>query len=417
MPSTSFASEAPPIMSTSNTLSLQRFSELADEPQELFNRVAQQLAANQQWHRLFDLRLMQRRYQLGLPLERSGTLEDADESVRDELEEGYLAACREVGRLLLDKNQLREAWMYLRPAGEKQMVREYLSSVVANEENCDELIEISLHEGVDPERGYAWLVAHHGTCNSITTLDGLAGQLDEEAQRACAAVLLRHVYAELQGNLRGHLHRLEGSAPPGQETKGQDTKGMAIGELIEQFPALTEGGSYHLDASHLASTVRFSRLLTEPSLVQKALEICAYGKRLIEDLQYPGEAPFEDLYPTHERFLKATLGEAVDEAVDFFTSRAQEEHAAEPTFGVPTNTAVETLLVLLTRNNRYAEAMDIYAELVPPDRGLSSLAPTLLELASASGNWDRYEELCQQRDDLVGYAAGRALQQRRAETK
>lgn len=389
-------------MSTSNALSLQRLSELADEPQELFNRVAQQLAANEQWHRLFDLRLMQQRHQLGLPLERSGTLEDADESVRDELEQGYLAACREVGQLLLDKHQLREAWMYLRPAGEKQMVREYLSGVVADAENCDALIEISLHEAVDPERGYAWLIAHHGTCNSITTLDSLAGQLDEESQKACATILLRHVYAELQGNLRGHLHRLEGTAP----------ESISIRELIEQFPALTEGGSYHLDASHLASTVRFSRLLTEPKQIRMALEICEYGKRLIEDLQYPGEAPFENLYPTHEMFLKATLGEDVDEAVEFFTKRAKEEHAAEPTLGVPANTAVETLLVLLARNNRHTAAMEIYAELVPPDRGLSSLAPTLLELASASGNWDRYEAICTERDDLVGYAAGRAIQSR-----
>ncbi|MEQ8211884.1 MAG: hypothetical protein RH917_18950 [Lacipirellulaceae bacterium] len=390
-------------MSSSQALSLETFTELADSPETLFDKVAQQLAATEQWHRLFDLRLMQRRHQLGLPLERSGTLEDADEAVRDDLEAGYVAACREVGQLLLEKDQLREAWMYLRPAGEKQLVREYLSSVVANEENCDALIEISLHEGVDPERGYAWLIAHHGTCNSITTLDSLAGQLDEESQQACAAILLRHVYAELQGNLRGHLHRLEGTAP----------EGMAIGELIEQFPALTEGGSYHLDASHLASTVRFSRLLTEPALVQKALEICDYGKRLIEDLQYPGEAPFENLYPTHELFLKATLGEAVDEAVEFFTKRAREEHAAEPTLGVPTNTAVETLLVLLARNDRHSDAMEIYAELVPPERGLSSLAPTLLELASVSGNWQRYEELCHERDDLVGYTAGRAMQTRK----
>ena len=196
------------------------------------------------------------------------------------------------------------------------------------------------------------------------------------------------------------MHRLEGTAP----------ESISIGELIEQFPALTEGGSYHLDASHLASTVRFSRLLTEPKQVRMALEICEYGKRLIEDLQYPGEAPFENLYPTHELFLKATLGENVDAAVEFFTQRAREEHAAEPTLGVPANTAVETLLVLLARNKRYDEAMDIYSQLVPPDRGLSSLAPTLLELASANGNWDRYEELCQERDDLVGYTAGRATQ-------
>ncbi|WP_145063465.1 hypothetical protein [Adhaeretor mobilis] len=388
-------------MTTSQTTALESLAELADKPQELFDRVAQDLAAAEQWHQLFDLRLMQRRHELGLPLERNSTLEDVDESLRDDLEQGYLAACREVGQLLLDKHQLREAWMYLRPASEKEMVRKYLESVVPNEDNCDALIEVSLHEGVDPERGYAWLIANHGTCNSITTLDSLAGQLPEQQQESCAAVLLRHVYAELQGNMRGHLHRLEGEAP----------EGISIGELMQQFPALTEGGSYHMDASHLASTVRFARLLTDPQLVKKAIEICEYGKHLIEDMQYPGEAPFEELYPTHELFLRATLGERVDEAIEFFTRRAREEQAAEPALGVPTNTAVETLLVLLNRNERYAEAMELYAELVPTDRALSPLSPTLLELATQSGDWQRYEALCSERNDIVGYAAGRALQQ------
>jgi hypothetical protein len=37
---------------------------------------------------------------------------------------------------------------------------------------------------------------------------------------------------------------------------------------------------------------------------------------------------------------------------------------------------------------------------------LSPHAPTLLELAAASGDWDRYEALCREREDLIGYAAG-----------
>ena len=47
-----------------------------------------------------------------------------------------------------------------------------------------------------------------------------------------------------------------------------------------------------------------------------------------------------------------------------------------------------------------------YSELVKKERELSPHAPTLLELARASGDWERYEAICRERDDLLGFAAG-----------
>lgn len=380
--------------------------ELRDEPRELFDRAAQQLAARGEWHRLFDLRLIETRHRLGLPLELRGGIAEAPADVRDELEAGYLAACREVGQLLLDKGRFRESWMYLRPTGEKELIREHLARVVPDDDNAEELIELSLYEGIDPERGFAWQLGRQGTCNSITTLDGLHAQLEPEGAKACAAVLLRHVYGELRGNLRGHLHRLTG------ETPGE----LSVVELIDQHPQLMAGGSYHLDASHLGSTVRFARLLTQEELLRKAIELCRYGEQLPKDLQYPGEAPFEDVFPTHKRLFLATLGEEVDEAVEYFTSEARREAKSlegdgATAFGAST-AAIETLLILLTRVGRYEEAMDAYAEYAPADRQLSAPAPTLLDMAHASGAWDRYLEICQSRDDLLGYATGQAAQEK-----
>lgn len=377
---------------------------VAEDADQLFDRAAQELASSGQWHRLFDLRLMQRRRELALPLEYRGSIDDVDEPLRQRLEAGYVAACREVGQLLLEANRLREAWMYLRPAGDKEAVRKYLERVVPDDENADELIEISLYEAVDPERGFAWLLGRNGTCNSITSLEGLHGQLEPEMARACAAVLLRHVYAELQGNLRGHLHRLEGDAP----------SGLSVAELVHAHPALQADGSYHLDVSHLSSTVRFARLLTDPKMVRLAVELCDYGSRLPDDLQYPGEPPFEDAYQAHRLFFTATLGENVDAAVDYFLEAARKEAtsddaadaAAAAAMGGGGNTAVETLLILLERSGRHEQALEAYAELVKPGQELSRQAPTLLALARQCGAWERYLEICQTRDDLVGYAAG-----------
>ncbi len=364
---------------------------LADDPERLLEQVARSLVGQGELHRLFDLRLMQQRRRLGLALDRRTAIDDVEEPLRSQLEAAYVAACREVGELLLDAGRLREAWVYLRPAGDKLSVRTRLARLTPDEQRLDELIELALFEGVDPERGYAWLLGRQGTCNAITTLGGMEAQLGVADLRACAAVLVRHVYGELRGNLRGHLERIKPGTP----------SDLSVAELIERYPELTAGGNYHLDASHLASTMRYARLATEPALVNLALEMADYGLGLPEDLQYPGEPPFEEVYRAHRLLLLATLGREVDAALEYFGQRAR----AEPGDSEGT-TAVETYLILLVRTGRAAEALQAYAELVPRQRELSPHAPTLLELAAESGAWDRYEEICRERGDMLGFAAG-----------
>lgn len=368
---------------------------LADDPDRLLEAVARSLVAQGELHRLFDLRLMQERRRLGLSLDRRTAIDDVEEPLRSQLESAYVAACREVGELLLESGRLREAWMYLRPAGDKLPVRKHLARVTPDDQRVEELIELALFEGVDPERGYAWLLGRQGTCNAITTLNGMEPQMSVPDLRACAAVLVRHVYGELRGNLRGHLERMKPGTP----------SDLSVAQLIQRFPELTAGGNYHLDASHLSSTMRYARLSTDPALVSMALEMAEYGLGLPEDLQYPGEAPFEEVYPAHRKLLLATLGREVDEALAYFGQRAREEQG-EPGDAPQSTTAVETYLILLARAGRTGEALDVYAELVPRERELSPHAPTMLELAAASGAWERYQAICRERGDLLGLAAG-----------
>jgi hypothetical protein len=377
-------------------------SALANDPAQLFARAAQALVEAGDLHRLFELRLLEERRRLGLALDRRTPIDEVEEPLRSRLEAAYLTACREVGELLLEAGRLREAWMYLRPAGDKLALRRRLARVTAEGDQADGLIELALFEGVDPERGYAWLLGRQGTCSGITTLDGLESQLSAAEVRACAAVLVRHVYNELAGNLRGHLHRLTGAAPPQ----------AGVQEITTEFPQLQAGGDYHIDPSHLASSMRYARLLTDPGLVAKALEMAEYGARLPEDMQYPGEPPFVELYPAHRQFLAAALGRDVEAAIDYFGSRASEAVAND----AETTGAVEAYLVVLARAGRAGEALAALRELTRPERELSRYAPTPLELAEASGEWALYATICQERDDVLGYAAG-LLAQHAAENR
>ena len=363
----------------------------ADDAQALFLQAGQNLVRSGQYHQLFDLRLMQRRHELGLPLENITALDDLEETLREGLEKGYLDACREVGQLLLEQGRAREAWTYLRPAGEKMALREWLARAVADQEHADELIELALYEAIDAERGFAWLLAQRGTCNAITELEGLSGSLPIEDQKACSAVLVRHMHDELLNNLRGHLKRLELESPASS----------SIVELLTEHPALLADGAYHIDTSHLSTTVRFARLLTDPALLRQAIELAEYGRKLAPDLQYPDRPPFEEIYPAHLLLFQATLGDDVESAVTYFCEQAQTQEIEQHGTG-----AIETYLILLVRVSRPEVALEEFARLVPVDGAVSPHAPTLLQLARASGNWDRYLTICQERDDVVGFASG-----------
>lgn len=369
----------------------QLIAKASHDTTQMFEHAAQQLVSTGKLHQLFDLRLLEHRYKLGLSIEHQTPLDDVPAPAREQLEQAYMDACREVGQLLLNSGQAREAWTYLRPAGEKPIMREWLEQAVPDEERADELIELALYEAIDAERGFAWLLAQRGTCNAITEFDALAGRLSVADQRACAAVLVRHMHGELLENLRGHLQRLEREVP---ETE-------SIAEILSTHPDLLDEGAYHVDTSHLSTTVRFSRAIEDDSLLPLAIDLATYGSRLAKDLQYPDQPPFEDLYRTHLLLFRATTGEAADPAIEYF--REQADSVSTEYYG---SSAIEAYLILLDRIGQHEQALEEYARLVPAESSLSAHAPSLLQLAERSGCWDRYFEICEQREDTVGYAAG-----------
>jgi hypothetical protein len=278
----------------------------------------------------------------------------------------------------------------LRPVGDRALVADALGKMVPNEENLQDMIEIALHEGVAPALGFELVLKNYGTCNAITTFEGALTSRSPSDQQAGAALLLRQLHADVLNNVRSDIARQEGSEPTANR----------LADLVADRDWLFADNNYHIDTTHLAATIRFARLLDEPALVELAWDLTEYGRRLSTQFQFAGDEPFVDVYKSHGLFFAAQLGRQTDEAVEYFADRAsavdvQEQGAA----------AAEVYVALLARLGRYDEAMTAAAERIPAGARTSGFAPTLFELARRGDGYDRLLAICQQRGDLVGYAA------------
>lgn len=356
-----------------------------------FEQLIHQLKQDHRYHELFDARLMQSRWRLGLPVIQTTSLEELPEPTRTKVEDGYLEACREVGRLLLEEGRVREAWMYLRPVGDKQPVIEALEKIEPREENLEELIEVALHQAVCPRLGFQLVLKNYGTCNAITMFDSQMYERPKAERQEVAALLIRHLHGELKDNLVAEITRQEGT-PPREPT---------IEALVADRDWLFADGSYHVDTSHLSATVRFARGVEDKEVLRLAADLAEYGRRLAAQYQYAGDEPFSDAFAEQGLFFRAQLGQRVDEALELFGRKAREldpqEHGTAP---------AEVYVALLARLGRQDEAIDALNELIPSGSRLTGFAPGLGELANASGDYQHMARVCRQRGDLLGFAAG-----------
>jgi hypothetical protein len=352
--------------------------------------LATRLRSEGRSHELFDVRLMQARRRAGLPVVNAQSLDELSEPLRVQMEDAYLAACREVGQVLLDQQRIREAWMYLRPVGDRAQMAEALARVPA-EDHYEEIIEIALHEGVDLELGFQLVLKHYGTCNAITLFESEISGRPRAQRQPIAALLVRHLYEELLANVRADIERQQGGKAPAG----------TLAELVANREWLFAEDNYHVDTTHLNAVVRFAHLLTDPEVVRLALGLTEYGRRLSPSYQFPGEEPFGDMYPASALWFSALLGERTDEALEFFRAKALEYPVAEAG-----SAPAEVLISLLARTGRTAEAMDAYAELLPPGTRTSGFAPSLVELAAQGGLYERLSDISRQRGDLIGFVAG-----------
>jgi hypothetical protein len=353
-------------------------------------RLAEHFRDERRYHELFDTRLMQARHRLGLPIVLTTPLDELPEPERSQLEDTYLEACREVGRLLLDEGKVREAWVYLRPTGEANTVAEAIQRIEPTDENLSDLIGVALHEGVAPAYGYSLILSHYGTCNAITTFDAELGRFRRQDQQAAAVLLLRQMHADLTENVRAHIKQQEGAEP---------ADGATLDKLVADREWLFEGGNYHLDTTHLNSAVRIARILEDQESLRLAWELTEYGRRLDRQYQFAGEEPFAEVYPSYGLFYAAQLGRQVDEAIAYFREKA-ESLSLDQEGSMP----AETHVALLARIGRLNEALEASARLLPQGTRTMGFAPSLLELSKIARDYAILRDSSRERGELLAFA-------------
>lgn len=346
-----------------------------------------ELRVENRYHELFEVLKMSSRHALGLPLLHQGE-QALPEIQRRALEDGLLEACRDVGFALLRAGQIQDSWVYLRHLDDHENVLNEVRRIDVTEDNLDQVLGLLLHEGLDTESGYALVLEHHGTCNAITTMQqAMYGRSKQERQSA-GRLLVAHVHQELLENVKSHIQREEHQLP----TESR------LGDVIANRAFLFADGAYHIDTSHLSSTVQIAGELVDAPSLELALDMSRYGQRLDAGLQYPGDPPFEDLYPTYARFFSAQLGQEAEAAVAYFRKRAEASDAhQEGTF------AIEAYIDLLSRIGEPAAAIEATVDFIPAGIQTSGRAPSLYDLSEQLGDFCRYRELCSERNDMLGY--------------
>lgn len=370
----------------------------SDSQSEMLQSVVQYYRDQNLPMELFEARKMVIRDQLGLPLLSGEGDSDPPEDVERQLERGLLDACREVGEMLIQSGRVFEGWTYLRPIGDNELVKKLIADVEINEENYEEMQRVLLHEGVDIGRGFQSILDNQGTCNSITLFDQAVSQRSKTDRRAAGQCLLEHFYDELTALVRADIASRD-SAPGDDET---------LHEMISSRPWVLKDGGYHLDTTHLSSTVRIASTLTDPQLLRKAWELTQYGRQLHHQFQYPGDEPFVDFYPAYAAYYSVLLGENVDAGLKLFERRAKNVDVQEHGTG-----AIETYVDLLDRVGRYAEAIEFAIANVPDDVTAQTITPLLMEIAGhadqADGvaHYERIMDFCADKNDALGFAVAK----------
>jgi len=339
---------------------------------------------------VFEARLMKSRHALGLPLIQNERLEDLPEAKRVVHERDFMAAAREVGGLFLADGDIPRAWPYFRAIGDSAPVAAAIEKLQP-QENQDPVIEIALHERVHPRKGFELILGNYGICRAITFLEQYP---DRKTREDCIRLLVRTLHHDVVENIKRTIAKAEGAAP---ETRN-------VPELVAGRDWLFGEYDYYVDTSHLVSVLRFSLDLTDCETLGLAVELAEYGKHLSTMFQFRGDPPFEDGYDGHALYLRALIGENVDDAIAHFKTKIATSNPDD----VGTAPA-QTLVTLLSRLERYPEAIAVSLEHLRETDPNQLICPSVFQLCQMSGDYDRLRSLARERGDLLHFAAA-ALQ-------
>lgn len=338
------------------------------------------LLEQKKYQLVFEARLMGKRHALGLPLVFAGTIADLPLEHQDAYEAALKDAAREAGNSYLADGDIVRAWTYFRAIGEAAPVAAAIERVHAGEE-VEQVLSIALLEGVNPRKGFELLLEHRGICRGI---DFVTTCGDRETRVMFLQLLVRAFYRELVAQLKEAIANGKGEAP---ETS-------RVADLIAGRDWLFEGGSFYIENSHLRSILQASPELDDSETMRLVLELADYGRRLGSIHQWQGEPPFDDPFVDHAEYLRALLGENVDQALAHFRKKVAGS--------VPGS--AEVLVGLLVRLHRYDEAIQISLEHLGGEAG--TRCPSAVQLCQMAGDYRRLRDVARKEGDLLGFSAG-----------
>ncbi|HEV8059808.1 MAG TPA: hypothetical protein VGP68_08035 [Gemmataceae bacterium] len=345
---------------------------------------------------LFYALLVKKRLELGVspvPTEAALAL---PESVHAQYEEGIRLAARRIGELFLQDRNLAQAWPYFRMIGESAPVISALDNYqLGAEEDAQPLVDLAFHQGLNPRKGFDWILDRFGICSAITLASG-QDFADTAIRSYCIQKLVRALYDQLSERIAEDVAAREGQRPVG----------CSLGELMADRDWLFETDFAHVDVSHLQSVVQMSLALPACDELHKARDLSNYGQRLAAHLRYAGEPPFENFHEAHRYYLDALLGERVDEAIAYFRDKL-EAYEPDQIGSLP----AEVLINLLVRVGRPGEAAQIARRYLRPSEGMRGASPSLAELCRQAGNYDAMIEASREQNDPVHFLAGMLAQQ------
>ncbi len=356
-----------------------------------FETLVTRLAAEKRYAHLFETRLMQKRHEWGLPLTGEAAAEAIPPERRAEWDAHVSASAREAGEAYLAEGDIARAWPYFRALGDPAPVKQAIAKIDLADAK-DDIIEVALYERVHPERGYAMLLATHGSCRAITCLD----QYPDPASRESALELLTGaLHAELTGNLARVIEKQEGAPPADRSMTG----------LIEGRDWLFGEYDYYIDTSHLLSALRFAVECDSPEVWRRALDFAVYGQKLGSMYQYAGEPPFEKPYSDHAMFLRGLLGIETDASVAHFRHIA---NTADPE-RIGTYPA-QVLVRYLLRLKRPQEAIEVFERHLTETDPQYLSCPNLTQLCQIAGDHERLRRVARGRNDVLSYLASYLLE-------
>ncbi len=377
----------------------QQFDAVASDSAAMFETLIKHLTDQKAYHRLFDAIMMQKKYELGLPLGRPGAIEDVPDEHRETVEETYIDAARQVGTLLLEEGKLAEAWVYMRTIREPEQIRKAIEETKIDTDNFEEteqLINLALYEGAHPVKGLELLLTTHGTCNTVTATDQQLPNMTEEERKQVAQMLVATLYEDLRNSVLADVRR---KLPT-------ETDDKSLRELIAGREWLFEDNNYHIDVSHLNAIVRFARAMdAECPELKLAVELSEYGRNLAEPLQYPAEPPFDQFYDAHLHYLRVLLGQNADQSLAWFRKRLANESEAHDQ-----QMTAYVLVDLLRRVDRLDDAVHFAGEHLrdlDDPQGFSFGA-----LCYEAGAFDKLLTTAREKSDAVSYVSALLAKQK-----